>query len=176
MSSTTPVNLCLSLVRDLNTDGKNLECAICYKRIYTKVFTCSEPCNTAFHPSCIEKMLEQEEKSAYQADIKVQHRCCYCRRDIDMKNYLLEKYSRELLSYQACGYIISEAVKTITKSLGPDSPDLDDESEGDIELILLEKQIFIKKPKKSKKDEYKNQNQRHMKRPALNVKRSMARK
>jgi hypothetical protein len=117
--------LCLSSVQNIKTEGKNLECSICYKRIYKRAFICSEPCNNVFHTTCMEKMIYQE--CAMMTGIRVPNRCCYCRRNINMNNYNLELYSNKLLMYKNLGYDISSAVKTITERFGPESGEVNND-------------------------------------------------
>ena len=44
------------------------ECAICYKRIYNKVFVCEKPCAKTFHPACMENMIDRIEETADEED------------------------------------------------------------------------------------------------------------
>ena len=101
------------------TDDENgyigIECAICYKRINTNVFICTEPCNKMFHPSCLEKVIEQTEETFETDDENEEpkHSCCYCRREYDMENYYTEVYLRELKNLRASGYYIGDAVSKL---------------------------------------------------------------
>ena len=45
-----------------------LDCDICYKKINKTYFRCGSPCSKVFHTGCIEKMMEQIEESANEAD------------------------------------------------------------------------------------------------------------
>ena len=92
-----------------------IECAICYKRINTNVFICSEPCNKMFHPSCLQKVLQQTEDTFESDDENEEpkHSCCYCRREYDMENYYMEVYLRELKGLQAGGYYVMNAINKL---------------------------------------------------------------
>lgn len=92
-----------------------IECAICYKRINTNVFICTEPCNKMFHPSCLQKVLEQTEETFEPNDENEEpkHSCCYCRREYDMENYYMEVYLRELKGLQAGGYYVMNAINKL---------------------------------------------------------------
>ena len=97
-----------------------IECAICYKRINEQVFICTEPCNKMFHPSCLQKVIEQTEET-FESDDETDeptHCCCYCRREYDMDNYYMEVYMRELKSLQAGGFYIGDAMdKLMTEGI-----------------------------------------------------------
>lgn len=112
------------------------ECAICYKRINKDVFICSEPCNKIFHPNCIERMMDE---TAYGN----LHRCCYCRREIQMDSYLKEMYINALMKMKAGGYCIDEALQMI--ELNGVNQD-----EG-YAIYLLMSPEYVKKPKQTKK-------------------------
>ena len=110
MAANQSVQLCLA-----KCNGTEIECAICYKRIYKTVFTCSEPCNKKFHMQCVEKVIDQTEESAYMAYKKPQYKCCYCRRELDMDRYYYDIYMRELSGLRAGGYDIREAVQKVNE-------------------------------------------------------------
>ena len=119
------------------------ECAICYKRIQKDVFICSEPCNKLFHPSCLERMMDETELTAYQYQKDTLHRCCYCRREIQMETYLKEVYVNALMKMKAGGYNVDEALQLIEMN-GIN------EDEG-YAIYLLTPTEHIKKPKQAKK-------------------------
>ena len=113
-----------------------VECAICYKRIQKDVFICSEPCNKLFHPGCIERMMDE---TAYGN----LHRCCYCRREIQMDSYMKEVYINALMKMKAGGYCVNEALQMI--ELNGVNQD-----EG-YAIYLLMPMEYVKKPKQAKK-------------------------
>ena len=113
-----------------------VECAICYKRIQKDVFICSEPCNKLFHPGCIERMMDE---TAYGN----LHRCCYCRREIQMDSYMKEVYINALMKMKAGGYCVDEALQMI--ELNGVNQD-----EG-YAIYLLMPMEYVKKPKQAKK-------------------------
>ena len=53
---------------------------------------------------CMEKMMDQTEEVAYEANEYPQHKCCYCRRSINMQNYLLKNYELKMLVSRNTGY------------------------------------------------------------------------
>ena len=119
------------------------ECAICYKRLHKDVFICSEPCNKLFHPNCLERMMDETENAAAFAYTPQQHRCCYCRREINMTGYLKEIYINALMKMKAGGYCIDEALQEIELN-GVDG----DKGYAIYLLVPIE---HIKKPKQTKK-------------------------
>ena len=135
-----------------------IECAICYKRIYNKVFVCTEPCNKTFHPDCLDKMIEQLEETAYENEIKTSYRCCYCRREMDMKNHSLEVFMNQLLELKKQGYYVDDAIKQAiyNSTLEPWSEDF---------MYTFEYAIYVpivsfKTPKQSNKSAYKHINRK----------------
>lgn len=151
-----------------------IECAICYKRIHNqknKVFVCSAPCNKVFHPSCMERMIEQLDESAYQADEEPHYRCCYCRRNFDINYYNLELFVRELLGFKSRGgYYVDKAVKQATNHYLTLPDDAAEESElFDYEIETFISLAHIKKPKQSKNAVFKLQkNRQRNNRPTRN--------
>jgi hypothetical protein len=145
---------------------EDIECAICYKRIYNqknKVFVCSDPCNKVFHPSCMERMIEQIDESAYQADEDAHYRCCYCRRDFDINYYNLELFMRELLGLKASGgYYVDDVIKQATKHYLTLPDDIAEEQPEPFsyEIVTLISLAHIKKPKQSKNALFKLQKNR----------------
>ncbi len=140
------------------TLGEIIECAICYKRIYNKVFVCTEPCNKTFHPSCLDKMIEQLEETAYENEYKPNYRCCYCRREMDMKNYSLEILMRHLLELKGQGYYVDDAIQQAiyNSSLEPGSEDFMDT----FEYAIYVPTVSFKIPKQSNKSAYKHINRK----------------
>ena len=135
-----------------------IECAICYKRIYNKVFVCTEPCNKTFHPDCLDKMIEQLEETAYENEIKTSYRCCYCRREMDMKNHSLEVFMNQLLELKKQGYYVDDAIKQAiyNSTLEPGSEDFMDTFEYAIYVPI----VSFKPPKQSNKATYKHINRK----------------
>ena len=134
----------------------DLECSICYKPITKTFFQCSAPCNKIIHVSCMEQMMEQAEEAAWQEDKEVEHKCCYCRREINIEKYCLQLVARRLVTLHKGGYEVKDAMKMIKKQM------LDEELEEDIEYNIYELHDthFIKKPKQSKRVDYKKAQQK----------------
>ena len=114
--------LCASFDQPKNDDQyhsqtQDVECAICFKNICNKVFVCSEPCNKTFHPACLEKMVDQLEETAWEEEKKPDYRCCYCRREFDLRFYQNEIFGRYLLGLKAGGYDVSDAMQQLCKKL-----------------------------------------------------------
>ena len=99
MSQSTP-----QLMISIKKHCMNLECSVCYKKINRTYFICSSPCNKVFHMDCMYKMMDRTEEAAYEANEYPQHKCCYCRRSINMRNYLLKNYADTLLISRNTGY------------------------------------------------------------------------
>jgi len=158
----------------------HLECSVCYKSINATFFKCSNPCNKVFHVNCIEQMIEQTRESAYEMDTKAHHRCCYCRRDIDINKVRLNLFARFLQTLESgYSYDASTALKHVQKKLKKkDKPfdnsttesedDDDDDDESSYEIYQLTSIQRIEKPKQSKNAEFKNiaknpsKNRRHI--------------
>ena len=138
------IKLCM---RPMTVD-EDLECSICYKAI-GKVFTsCADPCNKVFHNSCLERLMEQTEEAAYDEDREAEHKCCYCRRTIDMHYYNLLRVERHLRTMSRNCYSVSDALQTIHfemyKRDGPDDNIM-------YEIYEVRDMYYKKKPKQAKR-------------------------
>ncbi len=102
----------------------NLECSICYTPIKKYFAQCSAPCNKIFHTSCMEKMIIETEAAADEEDKEAKHKCCYCRRSIDIRQYDLQEIGRQLLCLKRGGYDVIEALQHVqnqyAKMIEPD--------------------------------------------------------
>ncbi len=126
---------------------EDLECAICYKRI-DKVFTsCAEPCNKVFHNSCMEQMMAQTEESAYEEDRDAEHKCCYCRRLIDMPYYDLLRMERALYTMNRRCYNVHDALHIVYNEMKKSTPNEDIM----YEIFMLRDIYHEKKPKQAKR-------------------------
>jgi hypothetical protein len=134
------------------TQSKNknvgLECDICYKKINKRYFQCGSPCSKVFHTDCIEKMMEQIEESANESDDEPNYRCCYCRRGIEINNYLLQLLSQKLIAMHGQSHDIRDALKHVEFKMDRNEYIEDDESLIIYELIDIS---YIKKPKQPKR-------------------------
>ena len=128
----------------------DLECSICYKPITKTFFQCSAPCNKIFHVNCMQQMMEQAEETAWEEDEEAEHKCCYCRRSIDVNKYCLHLLARRLVTLHAGGYEVRDAMKMVKKQMMDEDPE-------DIEYSIYElhETHYIKKPKQPKRTEYK---------------------
>ena len=146
-----------------------LECAICYAPIKKAYFMCSAPCDKTFHTNCLEQAMEQTQETALDADEEPEHKCCYCRREIDVDHYLLQIYARYLKTLGAGGgYDISEAMAQVKDQF--QNGNLDD----DVEYIIYEirDKYYQKKPKQAKNQ--KNQNkQKAASAPRMRIKQNI---
>lgn len=97
----------------INTLPTNLECSICYKSIKKMFFACPAPCHKVFHTSCLEHAMEQTEALAAETDVEAVHKCCYCRRQINIDNYWLQLFARRLTTLGAIGYLVKPALASV---------------------------------------------------------------
>jgi len=125
-----------------------LECEICYKKINKTYFQCGPPCSKVFHTGCIEKMMEQVEDNAYELDEEPNYKCCYCRRDIEINNYLLQLFAQKLIAMHGETHDIRDAIKHVEFKMGRNELLEEDESLEIYELIDIS---YIKKPKQPKR-------------------------
>ena len=126
-----------------------MECSICYKPVQKAFAKCSAPCSKVFHTSCMDKMLEQTEASAYEEDREAEHKCCYCRRSIDVNRYALQDVARQLRCLERGGYDVSEALKRVKKEL--QNGENDDEEDEPYNIYFIERIYYEKKPKQAKR-------------------------
>jgi hypothetical protein len=137
---------------DLKNEPRELECAICYKQITNTFFVCDDPCTKTFHPSCMEKSIEQTVDAAYEEDEEAEHRCCYCRRSFDLSVYILELFKRHLQTMSKNGFDVSEALEKVQKEINGDEMDEDYEYSM---FELRDASNHLKKPKQAKRSEFK---------------------
>ena len=146
--------------------GIELECAICYKSVNSGFFQCSKPCGKVFHQSCMLKCMDETIESAYQNDIDVKHRCCYCRRDLNPNVITLQLFARELhVLNSGGGYDVSDALKQVYARLRSGDVDSAFDETGEYidrtydiySIIYIE---YIKRPKQAKNAEFKKNAQR----------------
>jgi hypothetical protein len=141
-------------------DCNETECGICYKRIYNKVFICTEPCGKTFHPACMEKMIDQIEENAdvdtEEDEKSIEYRCCYCRREFDIQNHDIELFMRHLLGLKAGGYDVSEAIIQAHNNVAAMDEDSDGEdSTFEYNIYVPLDKTYIKKPKQGKRAVFK---------------------
>ena len=108
----------LTIVNIKKNTFVDFECSICYKSITTKSFVqCSAPCEKVFHTVCIEKMIDQTEATCYEDDTEPQHKCCYCRRSINLYAYGLQISARQLFCLSHGGYNVNEAMDQLHQEI-----------------------------------------------------------
>ena len=111
-------------------------------------FQCGAPCNKVFHVSCMEQMIERTEEAAWEEDKEAEHKCCYCRRQIDTDLYQLQLFVRHLSTLRASGcYDVSRAFKQVSDQLTKGEMDEDIE----YEIFEIRRIYYEKKPKHAKK-------------------------
>ena len=92
------------LVHSIESHHLNLDCTICYKKIYRNYFVCNAPCSKAFHVGCMEKMMNHAVLAACEANqLPPKYKCCYCRRSIDRANHLWQLDLRYVLTLANTG-------------------------------------------------------------------------
>ncbi len=140
-------------------EGGEYECAICYKKINKTCFMCTDPCNKVFHPACLEESFIQAEENNDEDD-EVQHRCCYCRRHLNLSNYGLELFAQNLRRLgNSKGFDVDGALELIKKNIANNVDQ--DEDEDNYEIYYTKNQTGeARKPKQSNQDAYKNKNKR----------------
>lgn len=138
-----------------NAECLEQDCAICYKKINKKYFECSAPCGKVFHTSCIEKMMEQIEETANETDEDANFRCCYCRRDIDVDNYMLQLFANHLITLDKTSYDVRDAMKRVAFLMKTNEKPDEDESFDYYQLIRYVN--YMKKPKQPKRQILKKQ-------------------
>jgi len=134
------------------------ECSICYKPIEKKMFKCSNPCNKLFHFSCLRTHLEQieENNDMYSEEGNPPiYRCCYCRRSTNIRLYFLELMAHDLLCLQNSGcYFTQNTIDDLYYKIK--HPEFIKNEDGyDSIIYYLENDKHIKKPKQSKRAEFK---------------------
>jgi hypothetical protein len=156
MSSST-TNLSVLYTKNLNAVCK-YECSICYKPIEKKMFKCSNPCNKLFHFTCLRRHFDQieENHSIYsEEETPPTYRCCYCRRSTSIQLYSLEIMAHDLKCLQNSGcYFAQDTIDDIYYKIKHPEFIKDMESyESFIYQLVNDK--YIKKPKKSKRADFK---------------------
>ena len=131
---------------DHNTPA-DLECSVCCKSIQKIFFQCGAPCNKVFHVSCMEQMIDRTEEAAWEEDKEAEHKCCYCRRQIDTDLYQLQLFVRHLTTLKASGcYNIHKAMTQVKEQI--DKGKMDEDME--YEIFEIRKLYYEKKPKQAK--------------------------
>jgi hypothetical protein len=125
------------LLLQKNATTPELECAICYKAITKMFFECSKPCQKVFHPSCMEKSMNQTEEVAYEMDDVADHKCCYCRRAIDANRYFLQLFARHLITLRAGGYEVTDALAQVRYDFRHIS-DGEQDNNGEYEIYVIQ--------------------------------------
>jgi hypothetical protein len=117
----------------------------------------------------MEKTMEQTEEAAYDADEEAHHRCCYCRRDINVNKYELQLFARHLLTLRANGHDVHDALKKIETQMKTGVYD----DEIVYEIFEIRDVIYHqKKPKQSKRAEYQKKTLKP-KQPRIRVKQNI---
>jgi hypothetical protein len=132
-----------------NAPCVEMDCDICYKKINKKFFQCGAPCGKVFHTGCVEKMLEQIEESAFDADEEPNFRCCYCRRDIDIDNYTLQLFGQHLVEMHGCSHDVSDAIRRVEYLIKNNEKLDEDES---FEYYEMRDITHVKKPKQPNRE------------------------
>ena len=129
----------------------DLECSICCKAIQKTFFQCGAPCNKIFHVSCMEQMIERTIDAAWEEDKEPEHKCCYCRREIDINQYMLQLTVRQLTTLKAGGcYYVGAALTQLKYQMANGDADEDIE----YEIFEIRPNYYEKKPKQAKKTAY----------------------
>ena len=76
---------------------------------------CCEPQGSRF--SCCSENHFVEFADLYEEDKEAEHKCCYCRRSIDVNRYSLLDVVRRLMCLQRGGYDVREAQQQVKKEL-----------------------------------------------------------
>jgi hypothetical protein len=150
----------MSLMRSITKRCHELECSICYKSINKTYFECGAPCGKIFHTGCIEKMMEQTEEAAYESDEEPNYRCCYCRRNIDENNCLLQHFAHRLLILHKESYDVRDALNRVKFLMTTNGKPEEDESFEYYQLINI---VYVKKPKQPNREILK----KHVRAPRL---------
>jgi hypothetical protein len=100
----------------------------------------------------MEKIIEKTEEAAWEADEEeADHKCCYCRRSMNMEMYCLQRLARRLYTLKAGGYEVSDALNQVNEQILNGAEDEDSE----YNIYELRDDSKIKKPKQSKRADYK---------------------
>jgi hypothetical protein len=148
MTFDAKTNSNITLMKSFTKSCVDLECAICYKPINKTYFECGAPCSKTFHTGCMDKMMEQIEETADDSDEEPMYRCCYCRRDIDSDNYMLQLFAKQLITLQSCSHDVTDALSRVEYLIENNQKPDEDES---FEYYELRDNTFIQKPKQPKR-------------------------
>ena len=150
-----------------NSGTCELECSVCFKGIQKTFFKCGAPCGKIFHASCMEQMIERTNEVAWGEDKEAEHKCCYCRREINIDSYILQRFTRHLNTLKASGcWEVSTALGQIRDQLisGNFNEDLE------YQLFEIHRIYHEKKPKQTKRTLAKKQ---PIKQPRMRVKQNI---
>ena len=157
---------------DIHTVNKNtyveLECSICYKSIQKSFAKCSAPCGKMFHTTCMEKMIQQTEENAYEEDKEAEHKCCYCRRSIDVNRYSLLDVVRRLMCLERGGYDVREAQQQVKKAL-----DTNTDEDISYNIYFPMHTHYEKKPKQAKRSSFKRSSSKGQKKHKQHIKQNI---
>ena len=146
----------------------DLECSICYKSINKSFARCSAPCSKPFHTTCMERMMEQTEITAYEENKDPEHKCCYCRRSIDINQYALQEMARRLTCLSYGGYSVGAALIHLKQNYD----DKNDSSDISYDIYQICNLKYEKKPKQAKRSELKKMT----KQPRIHIKQNSGRR
>jgi len=152
-----------------NTLQEGNECSICYQKINKMAIICSSPCHKKFHPACLEKIFKNEQECQSEEvepneAFTSLHRCCYCRRSINIHYYSLKRFAHELISMKNNRqYDVTQALDRVFHNLkiaysksSHNAVEEDEEiMENIYEIYYIEENRRIKTPKQSNHAAYK---------------------
>lgn len=154
MTFDAKTNSNITLMKPFVKGCVDLECDICYKPINKTYFQCGAPCSKVFHTGCMDKMMGQIEETADDSDEEPMYRCCYCRRDIDIDNYMLQLFAKQLVMLQNSSHDVTEALNRVEYLIKNNQKPDEDECFESYELRDIS---FIQKPKQPKRQILKKQ-------------------
>ena len=134
------------------------ECGICYKRISNKLFVCAKPCSKTFHQDCLEKMIDHIEDNTTDEKTDPDYRCCYCRRNFDIRDYDLTLFKQKLAYLSGQGYKVDEAI--IQSEFNTVTLDAESDAYFEYNVYLPLDIAYFKLPKLGKHAEFKKKNKR----------------
>jgi hypothetical protein len=114
--------------------------------------------------------MEQTQETAFDRDEEPEHKCCYCRRKIDVDDYLLQIYARHLDTLNASGcYDVREAIDQVEAQM--ENGQVDENAE--YVIYELRDTSFQKKPKQAKNQKNQNKPQQKQKAPRMRIKQNI---
>lgn len=123
---------------------------------------------------CMDKIMDQTEEAAYEANEEAVHKCCYCRRIIGLRNYRIQIVARHLTVLRNMGYYdVTDALRKIKilysyqSIVGENDYPKEDES---YDIYELRDNTYIKKPKQAKQALFKKKIQ---KQPRVHIKQNI---